>query len=174
MHPLGLATCRICRLLLRWWIDPLARSRGATTLGTHRAGKNPGASFWSGTGAPKRLCLRVRPFVFLAGAKLSLLHSGADRGSLRAESGIGWWPRHDRLAGRGTTSGEMGTTGVRMTSTRSPCGQRWHTQVTCHVTLSSCVNECELGISANCEPGRKRVSPVPLDFPAGMQPRGLA
>jgi len=34
-------------------------------LGTHRAGKNPGASFWSGTGAPKRLHLRVRPFVFL-------------------------------------------------------------------------------------------------------------
>src|SRR6185437_6971460 len=26
---------------------------------------NPGASFWSGTGAPKRLHLRVRPFVFL-------------------------------------------------------------------------------------------------------------
>jgi len=47
------------------------------------------------------------------------------------------------------------------------CGKAWDARVTCHVTLSSCVNDCELGISANCEPVRKRVSPVPLDFPPG-------
>src|SRR5690348_8424177 len=47
-------------------------------------------------------------------------------------------------------------------------------RVTCHVTLSSCVNDCELDISANCEPGRKRVSSVPLNFPPGRSHGVLA